>query len=147
MSKKAKLKTYRIEFKGTDLVLEDVRLVNIPVSNATLPYTRIEKHHSGAWMLVHRADGLFQEIPDEGININISRQGENRFLYIEDDECSGIVRRITKATRVNIGPEVFHLDCIERHTNLRSDWRLTHSPSFIAETPAIKSIMIKPMGM
>jgi hypothetical protein len=144
MSKKQQPK-YRIELVGTDVVLEDVRLVQMPVSQSTLPFTRIEKHHSGAWMLLHVPGGLFNEVPDEGISVVINRQGENRYLYTEDDDGCGITRRITKATKVNIDNPVFHLDCIDRHTQLRSDWRLTWSPAFIEQTIDVKSILIKPM--
>jgi len=145
MSKKPQAHKYRIEFKGTDVVLEDVRFVQIPTSGNVLPYTRIEQHHSGAWMLVHMPGGLFNEIPAEGIEVVINRQGENRYLYTEDDDGCGITRRITKASRVLVAPKVFHLDCIERHTQLRSDWRLTYSPALIEETTKVKSILIQPM--
>lgn len=146
MSKKAQRPTYRVEFKGTDIILENVKLVQTPSGDSAMPFTRFDQLPSGGWMITHQPGGLFNEIPAEGIDIVINRQGENRYLYTEDDDGCGITRRITKGTVVKVDKPFLHLDCIERHTQLRSDWRVTWSPSFIEQLVPVKSIFIQPMA-
>lgn len=137
---KKKQRLVKIEFIGTDLVLDNVRCV-IAGNRKTLPFTHID-YSGDQWLLINGNGGIVDIPTDVPVVIQIVRDVDKITLETGSD-YSDI---LTRATRLSLGKvRLFHLDCINADINQFREWRLSYTREFITDTRSIQAIRLTPL--
>lgn len=138
-----KPKLVKVEFLGTDIVLESVR--HVPVMAKGLnPFTHFECNGKG-WIMVGTPDSLFGDLKDGPVELEFSRINNGEIFELKGSAVIG-QNRVTRGTKLYLpGQTVLHLDHIEPDPLGIHTWRLSWTSAFIEDTRPITGIRITPV--